>query len=450
LLKALVVDDEESIREVLRLRLEAWGYRVRTAKDVVAARQSARSFRPDIILSDVVMPRHTGIELLQILAADSSRAVIILMTAHGTVDMAVDAMKLGARDFVTKPLDYSKLKAILEAVEEDRRLLLEAKEVDSKLKMEGRFGRFVGDSSLMKEVYELIQSTAETDASVLITGESGTGKELAALAIHEYSSRCDQVFLPLNAAAIPSELVESEVFGHEKGAFTGAVESRAGCFELANWGTLFLDEIGEMPVDLQTKLLRVIEDGRVRRLGGRQEIQVDVRLLAATNRDPVEAVRSGRLRQDLFYRINVLNIHLPALRDRQGDIRLLIEHFRQELNQKHGTSVMGVQRKARGLLERYSWPGNVRELRNTIERAAVLARDGWIQESHLPPYLTLDQEPTLSEDIEFPLGSTAAEVEKALILKTLQRTKQNKAQAARILGVDVKTIRNKLKSYGIS
>jgi transcriptional regulator with PAS, ATPase and Fis domain len=300
----------------------------------------------------------------------------------------------------------------------------------------------------MREVYELIESLGASDACAIICGETGTGKELVARTIHSLSNRNKGPFIAINSAAIPENLIESELFGHEKGAFTGATGVRAGCFELANRGTLFLDEIAEMPLLLQPKLLRVLEDGRVRRLGGRQEFSFDVRVLAATNREPREAVEQNKLRIDLYYRLNVFTITLPPLRDRKADIPLLAQHFIREFNRKHNTRVEGLREDALETLKTYPWPGNVRELRNVMERAVILARGTWIENSHLPPYL-LNPNQDSSTRIVLPMGVTAAEAEKELILQTLEKTGNNKAEAARQLGLDVKTVRNKLKSYGI-
>jgi transcriptional regulator with PAS, ATPase and Fis domain len=300
----------------------------------------------------------------------------------------------------------------------------------------------------MVEVYDLIQSLSSTDASVLITGESGTGKELAARTIHRLGKRAGGAFIAVNSAAIPETLIESEVFGHEKGAFTGAVGTRSGCFELANGGTLFLDEIGEMPLQLQPKLLRVLEDGKVRRLGGKQEFEFDVRVLAATNQDPRTAIQEGRLREDLYYRLTVFTVNLPPLRDRKEDIPLLAQHFIGEFNKKHSTNVETLRDDALEMLMTYSWPGNVREFRNVMERALILSRGEWIESFHLPPYLR-NPSTESSTKIVLPLGITAAEAERELILKTLEKTGHNKAEAARQLGLDVKTIRNKLKAYKI-
>jgi transcriptional regulator with PAS, ATPase and Fis domain len=300
----------------------------------------------------------------------------------------------------------------------------------------------------MREVYDLIRSVSVTDAAVIITGESGTGKELAARTIHDLSARSKGPFIAINASAIPENLIESEIFGHEKGSFTGATGTRMGCFELANRGSLFLDEIAEMPMPLQPKLLRVIEDRRVRRLGGSQEMCVDVRVIAATNQSPHTAVENGSLREDLFYRLNVFAVALPPLRERKGDVALLTQHFIREFNAKHGTRIDGIREEAADLLKAYSWPGNVRELRNVVERAVILAKGDWIERSHLPAYVINPRESAAGR-IVLPVGVTFADAEKELILRTLRSVGNNKAEAARQLGLDVKTIRNKLKSYGV-
>jgi len=446
--KVLIVDDETALREVLGMRLEDWGFEVRLASDGFQAKNIVESYEPDIVISDAVMPEISGLELLRALKEGDASRPVILITAHGSVDMAVEAMKQGARDFITKPLDYVKLRAVLGAVERDLKERQAARKLSSQLQRAPGFMRFVGTSKQMREVYDLIRAVASSDAFVLITGESGTGKELVARTVHELSSRADGPFVAINAAAIPHELMESEIFGHEKGAFTGAVGVRAGCFELANQGTLFLDEIAEMPLALQPKLLRVLEDGRVRRLGGRQEFAFNVRVVSATNRDPASAIKDGSLRQDLFYRLNVFTIRLPALRDRRSDIPLLAHYFVTEFSKKHDAGVEGLREETLAILKEYAWPGNVRELRNVMERAVILARGEWIEPQHLPPYIQNPSADATSK-IVLPANVTAAEAEKELILRTLERTGYNKAEAARQLEVDVKTIRNKLKAYGL-
>lgn len=443
--KILVVDDEEAMRLVLEMRLQDWGFDVRVAGDGAAGERLAASFEPDIVISDVVMPELSGLQLLRSLKAGDPARPVILITAQGTIDMAVEAMKQGAADFITKPLDYSKLKAILNAAEKETALRRQARKLASQVEHGLTFGRFVGASKKMREVYDLVEKVAASDAAITITGESGTGKELVARTIHERSARARGPFVAINAAAIPETLMESEIFGHERGAFTGAVAVRPGCFELARGGTLFLDEIAEMPMALQPKLLRVLEDGRVRRLGGSQEHAFDVRVVAATNQEPRSAIQAGKLREDLYYRLNVFTITLPPLRERPADIPALAQYFIGELNNKHKCAAEGLRPEVLQRLTEYSWPGNVREFRNIMERAVVLAKSGWIELSHLPPYLT-NPEPA---SIVLPAGATAADSEKELILRTLEQVRNNKAEAARRLGLNVKTIRNKLKLYGI-
>jgi DNA-binding NtrC family response regulator len=448
--RILVVDDEAAMREVLEMRLQEWGYDICLAEDGIEGKELAESFDPDIVISDVIMPQMSGMELLRSLKTGDPNRPIILVTAQATVDLAVDAMKQGAQDFVTKPIDYPKLRMILKAAEQEIDLRRESRRLCSQLESGAGFGDFIGTSKLMREVYDLISSIANSDASVIITGESGTGKELAARTIHQLSARSKGPFIAINAAAIPENLMESEMFGHERGAFTGATGVQAGCFELADRGTLFLDEIAEMPLALQPKLLRVLEDRRVRRVGGSQEFQVDVRVLAATNKEPRNAVENKKLREDLFYRLNVFTVSLPPLRDRKSDVSLLTQAFIREFNAKHTAQVESCKIETLELLKAYSWPGNVRELRNIMERAVILAKGPWIEPSHLPAYVLNSPMSESGSRIVPPRGATAAEAEKELILRTLRLTGNNKAEAARQLGLDVKTIRNKLKAYGIN
>ena len=447
--KILVVDDEPAMREVLQARLEKWGYQVTLAEDGAQARSLVRETAPDIAISDVVLPDTSGLELTQALKAGDSDRPVILITAYGTVDTAVEAMKKGALDFLTKPMDYDKLKATLEHACERLEGRSRTEALKQELSRRHGLGRFVGTSRPMVEMYEALQVLAVSDAAAIITGDSGTGKELAARTVHDLSNRRQSPFIAVNTAAIAEGVMESELFGHVKGAFTGATTDRVGFFELADSGTLFLDEISEMPAVLQPKLLRVLEDGRVRRVGGKREHQVDVRILAATNRDPEEALREGALRRDLYYRLSVFTVRLPQLKTRREDVPLLVQHFVEEFNQKHAADVDGVSSAALQELKGYEWPGNVRELRNVVERAVILARSGWVERVHLPPYLRGVEE--LSPmGLRLPEEVTVAEAERILILHTLEQVGYNKTQAARQLGVDVKTIRNKLKTYEIS
>lgn len=445
--RVLVVDDEPALREILTKRLEHLGYECRAASAVPEAEALLEEFDPDLVLSDVVMPGASGLELLRRLKSGVRRLPVILMTAHGTVDEAVEAMKEGAEDFLTKPLDQDKLVALLDSVVADLERHREARKLEAAL--DGGPGPvgMVGESVPMQDLRRLVSLVASSDASALITGESGTGKEVVARAIHQLSDRRGGPFVAVNTAAIPETLIESEIFGHERGAFTGAVRSRPGCFEQADRGTLFLDEIAEMPVALQPRLLRILEDGQVRRLGGSKEIRFDVRVLAATNREPGEAIRDGRLREDLFYRLNVFELVVPPLRERLEDLPLLCQHFIREFNRKHGTGVEGLREASLACLQRYRWPGNVRELRNVMERAVIVARSRWLEPAHLPVYIR-GAESQGEAVVVVPVGTPAAEAERRLILRTLEHVGNNKAEAARQLGLDVKTIRNKLRSFG--
>jgi len=446
-LAVLVVDDEPALREVLSLRIADWGYDVTTVADVAEAERVLDRQPPDLVLCDVVLPGGSGLELLKRIKRQDPRLPVVMITAHGDIDRAVEAMKTGAADFLTKPLDYPVLQALLESAASELRQQEESRTLDAHLQRQQSATGLVGQSRPMRELRRIIGTLASSDASAILTGESGTGKEVVARAVHSLSSRRDKPFIAINAAAIPEGLIESEVFGHEQGAFTGAAKARPGVFELANGGTLFLDEIAEMPISLQPKLLRILEDGRARRLGGSREVAFDVRVLAATNRSPAQAIRDGQLREDLFYRLNVFELYMPPLRDRADDVGLLAQHFIREFGRKHGMDVEGVGDTARRLLEAHSWTGNVRELRNVIERAVIVARTGLIEPRHLPPYLQA-LKPGGEPTVTLPAGTTLAEAERVLIMQTLERVGNNKAEAARQLGLDVKTIRNKLRSYG--
>lgn len=445
----LVVDDDPTMRDVLEMRLQGWGFTVLLACDAAEAVRLVSEQKPDLVLSDIVMPDVSGLELLRQLKESGPDRPVVLLTAHGTVELAVEAMKEGALDFLTKPLNYANLQTVLEKALRDCEILAHSRRMISRLDHDGGFGSFIGTSPEMQAVYDLIREVADSEASVLITGESGTGKELAARTIHAQSSRRDGPFIPLNAAAIPRELVESELFGHDRGAFTGASRERMGCFELADGGTLFLDEIGEMPSELQPKLLRVLDAAEFRRVGGKREISVDVRTLSATNQDPREAVLSGTLREDLYYRLNVVTLRLPPLRERGEDVGLLAHFFLEAFRRKHGARARAIRDDTMALMERYAWPGNVRELKNVMERAVILGKDEWIDPQHLPPYMREVAPDSRADDSAFFSGLTAAEVEKRLILKTLDETGDNKTETARRLDLNVKTIRNKLKSWGI-
>ncbi len=445
-LEVLVVDDEPALREVLSQRLTDWGCGVATAGDVGEAEAILTRTRPDLVLSDVVLPGLSGLDLLRRFKQHDSELPVILITAHANVDSAVEAMKAGATDFLTKPIDAVALRAQIDAVDVERRNRDAARALDATLG-DAPNGSLIGSSPTIRAIHRQLLQLAGSDACAIISGESGTGKEVAARTIHELSARRAHPFVAVNAAAIPDGLIESEVFGHERGAFTGAVATRAGCFEVADRGTLLLDEIAEMPMTLQPKLLRVLEDGRARRLGSSRESTFDVRVLAATNRDPIAAVRDGRLREDLMYRLNVFAITMPPLRERLEDVPILVRHFIRLFNRKHARTVTSVREGAMQRLEEWHWPGNVRELRNAIERAVVLARQSWIEISHLPLHITPGAAAS-ARPLELPARPTLAEAEQFIIRTVLERTGNNKAEAARQLGMDVKTIRNKLRAWG--
>ena len=450
--RVLIVDDEENQRKGLSSLISAWGYEVVTAQNGAEALELLETFPAQLIVTDMMMPVMDGPGLLRHLREQANPPVAIVVTAFGSLEIALQTIhELGAFWFLEKPIDPSALKLLLERAATSRRLS-ETKEIlERQLSYEGRLAGLVGATATMQELFRLIQQVAPTKASVLITGESGTGKEVVARAIHSLSPRAGESFVALNCAALPESLIESELFGHEKGAFTGALERRAGCFELAHRGTLLLDEIGEMPASTQAKLLRVLEDGRVRRLGAKAEMEVDVRILAATNRKLEEAIQKGTFREDLFYRLNVFRLELAPLRDRMDDLPLLAETLILQMNRKHGVRVSGMEEAAMAALRRRSWPGNIRELRNVLERAAILAGEGPIRMQHLPPPPGVDAAVPASNDpeaITLRVGTTVDEAEKALIFKTLDHTKLNKTRAADILGISLKTLHNKLKSYG--
>jgi len=445
LARVLVVEDDASARAGLTELLQSWGFETEGARDGQEALEKLTTFRPSIVLTDLVMPRMDGLELLKTVTSQGEDMTVLILTAQGTVETAVEAIRVGAYDYLTKPVDPQRLKILLDKVLERQETLREVKVLRRQLREHGSFGSMIGISPAMRRVYTVIEQAAPTSTSVLIAGESGTGKELVAQSIHQLSPRAPFPYVPINCAAIPETLLESELFGHEKGAFTGAVERRAGCFELADRGTLFLDEVAEMTPATQAKLLRVLQERRFRKVGGRQEQAVDVRIIAATNMDPLEAVKTGKLRDDLYYRLNVFALSLPPLRDRREDLPLLVQAFLNEFNSRHEKSVKAVESQVMKIFESYNWPGNVRELRNVIERATILAKEEFIDSKHLPPEL-LDAgriEPT-HRTLALPPGTTVEEAERQLILLTLEHTRDNKTRAAEILGISLKTLHNKL------
>jgi len=442
--RVLIVEDEPATRVGLTELVRTWGFTAASASDGQEALERITEFRPTIIISDLVMPRMGGLDLLRVLANDGGEYTIVILTAQGTVETAVEAIKEGAYDYLTKPIEPQRLKILLDKIVERQDTLREVKVLRKQLRDQGAFGQMVGASAQMRKVYQTIEQAAPTSASVLIWGESGTGKELVAQTIHQLSPRNQLPFVPINCAAIPETLLESEIFGHEKGAFTGAFDRREGCFELADRGTLFLDEIAEMTPATQVKLLRVLQERKFRRLGGRQEQAVDVRVIAATNAVPADAVKSGKLREDLFYRLNVFAIELPPLRRRKEDLPLLIQGFLSEFNGRNRKAVSALDPAAMKALEQYNWPGNVRELRNVIERAVILCSGQFIEPKHLPPLVAAPTVETVKPTLSLTPGTTVEEAENRLILMTLEHTRDNKTRAAEILGISLKTLHNKL------
>ncbi len=447
--RIFVVDDDATSRKGLQDLVAAWGYDVSAAAEGREALEQAAERSPSVVICDLVMPGLDGMGLLAALQRDYPGAAVIILTGQGTIESAVQAMKDGAYDYLTKPVDPTRLRLVLDKALERTETVREVQLLRRQLRQRGAFGQLVGGSAAMQEIMRQLDLAAPTDATLLFVGESGTGKELVARTVHELSPRRKGSFVAVNCAAIPETLLESEIFGHERGAFTGALERRQGCFELADGGTLFLDEVAEMRPATQVKFLRVLQEGQFRRLGGKTELQVDVRVLAATNRDPLEAVREGVLREDLYYRLNVFAIVLPPLRERMEDLPELIQTFVQEFNERHGRSSRGVDEGALELLRRHRWPGNVRELRNVMERAVIVCPGDLIRAEHLPA--PLGSAPAAPPSAEggalLPIGTSLEEAERQLILRTLAHTGNNKTRAAEILGISLKTLHNKLNKY---
>ena len=418
--RVLVAEDDRATRLGLTELIESWGFVAEGAADGQDALAKVTTFRPSIIVTDLVMPCMGGLDLLKALQDQLSDLSVIILTAQGTVETAVEAMKVGAYDYLTKPVDPQRLRILLDKVVERQETLREVAALRRQLRERGSFGRLIGNSPAVRRVYRTIEQAAPTSASVLVWGGSGTGKELVAQTIHQLSPRAQFPFVAINCAAIPETLLESEIFGHEKGAFTGAFDRRQGCFELAHKGTLFLDEIAEMTPATQVKLLRVLQERAFRRLGGRQELSVDVRVIAATNLNPHDAVQKGKLRDDLFYRLNVFAIELPALRERREDVPLLVDAFLQEFNARNGKTVRAVNQPALRILEQYSWPGNIRELRNVMERATILAGGAFVEPEHLPAHLSKLPDTGRPGGVMLTPGITVEEAETRLIRLTLE------------------------------
>jgi DNA-binding NtrC family response regulator len=450
----LVVDDEESQRLPLAAMIRSWGFAVETAANGVEALEKLGTFPANVIVTDLMMPRMDGFELMQRLAAEGRLPPAIVLTAFGNIETAIQTIHdLGAFWFHEKPIQPNALRVLLERASTQSQLTEETERLQRQLSYQGVLVDMVGVSEQMQQVFSVIRQVAPSKAPVLVVGESGTGKELVARAVHQLSDRRGGPFIAINCAALTETLMESELFGHEKGAFTGALERRAGCFELAQRGTLLLDELAEMPPNTQAKLLRVVEDSKVRRLGGKAELSVDVRIIASTNRNPEEALKKGLLREDLYYRLNVFQIALAPLRQRMSDVEVLCETLVGNLNRKHGCNVSHVSATVMAAFQKYDWPGNVRELRNVLERAVIVAGEGSVEMVHLPYDFGVSsgnpaKAPQEPDTVRLQVGTTVSQAEKALIQATLHHTKNNKTRAAEILGISLKTLFNKLKEYG--
>ena len=449
--RVLVVDDEESLRLVLRAFLKRSGYQVEVAENGEAALGLIESFGPDVILTDVRMPRMGGLDLLATLRAKGHEATVIVMSAYGNVDLALDAMKAGAYDYVQKPFKNDEVLLALRKAEEREALRRENRALKQEVHKDLAFGRMMAKSAAMTAIFRTVSKAADYKTTTLITGESGVGKELVARALHEFSSRKGREFVAINCGAIPENLLESELFGHKRGAFTDATADRAGHFERADGGVLFLDEIGELPLALQVKLLRVLQDETVRRVGDNRDVKVDVRIIAATHRDLGAEVKAGRFREDLYYRVNVLHVHVPPLRERKEDIPLLIDHFVERNNARLGTKLRGVAPEARRLLIEYSWPGNVRELENSIERAAVLAEGDLITPGDLSERIHEARDPVRMQlaSGELSIKKSTRLIEDVLIRRALEATKGNRTRASLLLEISHRALLYKIKDYGI-
>ncbi len=450
--RVLVVDDEENIRLVLSTLLGKHGYEVRTADSGEAALTVLESFDPDVILTDVRMPKLGGLDLIDRLTQAGNPATVIVMSAYGSVDLALEAMKRGAYDYVGKPFKPDEIVLALRKAEEREVLRRENRALRAQMTEQyTEFADIVSKSPKMASIFRTIDKVADYKTTVLISGESGVGKELVARALHQRGNRKNGPFVAVNCGAIPENLLESELFGHRKGAFTDAHADRRGLFEEANGGTLFLDEIGELPLSLQVKLLRVLQEEIVRRLGDTKDVKVDVRIVAATHRDLAEEAKAGRFREDLYYRINVLSLPIPPLRERREDVPILLEHFIVKQNAKLGTDVRGFASEAKKILLEYGWPGNVRELENTVERAMVLAEGPILGESELPERMKAALDPVRQklESGELSIKKTMASVEAILIRRALEKTKGNRTRAAEVLEISHRALLYKMKDYNI-
>jgi DNA-binding NtrC family response regulator len=443
--RIFVVDDDPATRDGLAALVQSWGYGAAAFPSGKAALEACEKELPHAMITDLMMPGMNGIELVEAVGERAQQMAVIILTGQASIDTAVQAIKLGAYDYLTKPLDPTRLQAVLEKGLKQVEFAREADALRQRLESPlGSYGRLIGKSPPMRQLYQRLGQVAATDAAVLVSGESGTGKELVAHTLHDLSPRRDGPFIALNCAAVPATLMESEIFGHEKGAFTHALERRLGCFEQADDGTLFLDEITEMSSEVQAKFLRVLEEGKVRRVGGTAEIPVSVRVVAATNRAPAAAVKEGKLRQDLYYRLGVFHLELPPLRERTDDITLLARFFLEQCAEKYKKAVLPWGPDLEPALQSHSWPGNVRELRNAMERLAVLANGPVLTAKDFEQFCL---SPASDEQESAGLGLSLAEAERQAIERALAASGGKKTQAARLLGITTKTLNAKLALY---
>jgi DNA-binding NtrC family response regulator len=440
----LIVDDEKNIRTGLGKAIEMDGHNVRLAEDGQSALEIVESDEIDLIIADLKMPRISGEELLRRMVQAYPTLPVIILTGHGTIENAVQAMRDGAYDFLTKPVNLDRLSLLVKRALSTRELSLQHRALQEELDQRRQFANIIGKSAEMRRIFDVVRQVAPTRASVLVTGDSGVGKELIADAVHNLSNRKQQPFIKVHCAALSESLLESELFGHEKGAFTGAVARKRGRFELAHTGTIFLDEIGEINPSVQIKILRVLQDKKFERVGGEETLEVDVRIISATNKDLKAAIEDGTFREDLYYRLNVVNIHIPPLRERKEDIPLLVTAFIKDFAQENEKQVDGIDPKARSLLYNYSWPGNVRELRNCIESAVVMSKGNVITSDDLPPSIVTDLE---SNHVRIQLGATMDDAEKEIIRANLAAQNGNKSRTAEILGIGRKTLHRKIAEY---
>jgi two-component system response regulator PilR (NtrC family) len=453
--RILVADDEQSMREFLDIMLKKEGYKVSLASNGEEVLKLIDKDLFDLILLDIRMPRLDGIGVLKKIKTASPETIVIMITAYASADTAIKAMKEGAYDYITKPFKVDEIKLIIKNALEKKNLQKENLLLKQVVRDRYRFGSIIGQSSKMLALYDLLEKIAPTKTNILITGESGTGKELAAKAVHYNSSRKDKPFVTLNCGAIPESLIESELFGHMKGAFTDAIATKKGLFEMADEGTIFLDEISELPLLMQVKLLRVLQDKEFKRVGGTDDIRVDVRIISATNKDLEEAVKEKRFREDLFYRLNVIQVKMPPLRDRKEDIPILASHFLKKYSEELNKNIFKVSPEALTMLLNYGYPGNVRELQNIIERAVALGNGNELTPQHLSSYLDEQIQTKRSAiDLDIPpdgidLEKVIEEIERALLLKALDRTKGIKKKAAELLRINFRSMRYRLEKYGL-